>query len=114
MNQRFCSLAFGSHIHTLRNERGLTHEQLATRCKMTPTTLEALEQGGISPSLTTMRTLAHELDVTLSSMFAAIEEGAADMTARLLEVTAGRSAKEIALVTEIARTLLQELDARRT
>lgn len=114
MNQRFCSLAFGSHIHALRNERGLTHEQLATRCEMTADSLERLEQGGTSPSLSTMRALARELDVSLSSMFAAVEETAADLTRQLLELTAGRSPKEIALVTEIARTLLQELDARRT
>lgn len=114
MNHSFRSLAFGSHIRTLRCERGLTHEQLASRCEMTADSLARLEQGGTSPSLSTMRALARELDVSLSSMFAALEEAAANMTDQLLALTAGRTPKEIALVTEIARALLQELDARRT
>lgn len=114
MNHSFRSLAFGSHIRTLRCERGLTHEQLASRCEMSADSLARLEQGGISPSLSTMRALARELDVSLSSMFGALEEAATDLTKQLLELTAGRSPKEIALVTELARMLLCELDARRT
>ncbi len=55
--------AFAQVLLRLRKERGLTHEKLAERAGLHPTTLSLLEHGKRQPSLTTIFLLADGLGV---------------------------------------------------
>jgi len=56
---------FSARLHSLRTERNLTQEALASRAKLHPGYVSVLERGDKIPSLTTLEQLARGLDVDL-------------------------------------------------
>jgi XRE family transcriptional regulator, fatty acid utilization regulator len=57
------AVAFGREVRRLRHLRGLTLEQLAERCGLTPNYIGSIEGGSRDPSVSTIHALAASLDV---------------------------------------------------
>lgn len=66
--------ALGSQVRLLRRERDLSVSDLASAAIISIGMLSKIENGQISPSLTTINSLASALNVPLSSLFTAFEE----------------------------------------
>ncbi len=66
--------ALGSQIRLLRRERDLSVSDLASAAIISIGMLSKIENGQISPSLTTINSLASALNVPLSSLFTAFED----------------------------------------
>jgi transcriptional regulator with XRE-family HTH domain len=60
---------FGAHLRRLRDDQGLTQEQLAERAGLSTDTIRKLERGSFSPSFTTLRGLARGLQLSLAGLF---------------------------------------------
>ena len=62
--------AFGQQIRRLRDRRGLTQEELATRSRIHVSYLSGIERGTRNPSLRSIRRLAKALGVRVGKLFA--------------------------------------------
>jgi transcriptional regulator with XRE-family HTH domain len=69
MRDKKACLRFGRNVGRLRLARGLTVEQLAERCKLTPNLIGSVENGNRAPSLSTILALASGLGVTPGELF---------------------------------------------
>lgn len=58
----------GERLRTARQERGLTLRELAQRLRVSPSMISQIETGRASPSVSTLYTLANELDVSLDEL----------------------------------------------
>ena len=65
--------ALGRAVRQLREQRGLTQEELATHAGMTFGTVSRLESAKSAPAWATVRALIVTLDVSVSELAAAIE-----------------------------------------
>jgi transcriptional regulator with XRE-family HTH domain len=65
--------ALGRAIRQLREQRGLTQEELATHAGMTFGTVSRLESAKSAPAWATVRALLETLDVSLSDLARTIE-----------------------------------------
>jgi transcriptional regulator with XRE-family HTH domain len=61
-------LKFGREIRRLRQALGLTLEEFADRCGVSPNYIGSIENGHRDPSLTTIRALAKGLGVTTGEL----------------------------------------------
>lgn len=59
----------GQRVKTIRQELGLSQEELAFRCGMHASHIGFLERGQRNPSLDTLERLALGLDISLSELF---------------------------------------------
>lgn len=66
--------ALGDAIRQLRNERGISQEDLAHDSDITTGTLSVIERGRSNPTWTTVRSLARALDVSLAELVALAEK----------------------------------------
>jgi transcriptional regulator with XRE-family HTH domain len=66
--------ALGAQIRLLRRRQDLSVSDLATAASISLGMLSKIENGQISPSLTTVQSLAHALSVPISSLFESVEE----------------------------------------
>ncbi len=66
--------ALGLQIRDLRRERGLSVGELSSAAGISIGMVSKIENGQISPSLTTINAVANALNVPLSSLFTAFEE----------------------------------------
>jgi transcriptional regulator with XRE-family HTH domain len=66
--------ALGARIRSIRRERDLSVIDLASASNISAGMLSKIENGQISPSLSTLQSLANALTVSLSMLFAATEE----------------------------------------
>ena len=66
--------ALGAQIRLLRRRQDLSVSDLATAASISLGMLSKIENGQISPSLTTVQALAGALSVPISSLFASMEE----------------------------------------
>ncbi|MET7938292.1 helix-turn-helix transcriptional regulator [Streptomyces sp. NPDC005322] len=67
--------AFGMHLRRLREARGLTLEELATRSEMSFRGVVYIEHGRRNPSLTTLLNLARGLQAEPSALLAVFDSG---------------------------------------
>ena len=67
-------VAIGKEVRAFRKSQSLTVAELASNCDLGVGTLSKIENGNISPSLTTLQTLAHALQVPITSFFRGFEE----------------------------------------
>src|SRR5258706_8635178 len=66
--------ALGAKIRAIRRERDLSVLDLSTASNISAGMLSKIENGQISPSLSTLQSIASALNVPLSLLFAASEE----------------------------------------
>ncbi len=62
---------FGEKLKALRNERGLTQEQLAARLYVSRTAVSKWETGGGSPNLDSLQAVARLFDVSVDDLLSA-------------------------------------------
>lgn len=67
--------SIGRQVRAFRKELGLTNMELARAAKLSPGMLSKIENGQISPSLASLRALAHALNVPLTALFRGYEQG---------------------------------------
>ena len=60
---RAASIAFGQRMRELRQERGMSQDDLAHACDIHPTAIGRIERGAREPRLTTILRLARGLGV---------------------------------------------------
>ena len=63
---------FGKRIRTLRQNRGLTSEQLAKGCRVTTVKISKIEDGQVNIALSTMIHLSKRLGARLDRLFRGI------------------------------------------
>ena len=61
--------AFGQHVRRLRNQRGVTQEEVAHRAGVHVTYLSGIERGLRNPSLKNLRAIALAMDVPMARLF---------------------------------------------
>lgn len=66
--------AIGLRVRQHRKEAGLTVSELATSAEISPGMLSKIENGQISPSLNTLQTLAHALNIPIALLFTNYEQ----------------------------------------
>ena len=66
--------AFGDVLRKTRTQAGLSQEQLALDCGLDRTFISLLERGLRQPTLTTLFSLAHSLEIKPSKLIASVEE----------------------------------------
>jgi transcriptional regulator with XRE-family HTH domain len=67
-------VSIGRRVRLLRQRLQLTATELAAEAGLSPGMLSKIENGGTSPSLSTLRALARALNVPMTSFFADFEE----------------------------------------
>ena len=67
-------VSIGRRVRQLRQRLQLTATDLAAQAGLSPGMLSKIENGGTSPSLSTLRSLAEALNVPMTSFFADFEE----------------------------------------
>lgn len=72
--QRTLERALGNQVRTIRRLQDLSVADLASAAGISPGMMSKIENGAISPSLSTLQALAGALNVSLSSLFASFEE----------------------------------------
>jgi transcriptional regulator with XRE-family HTH domain len=66
--------ALGKAIRQLRDERGISQEDLAHDSDVTTGTLSVIERGRSNPTWSTVRSIARALDVSLADLAALAEK----------------------------------------
>jgi transcriptional regulator with XRE-family HTH domain len=61
-------LAFGTHLRTLRKQRGLSQQALADEAEISWPTVQRVEAGAQSPTLEVLDALAQALGLSLSEL----------------------------------------------
>ncbi|EIZ79209.1 transcriptional regulator [Novosphingobium sp. Rr 2-17] len=72
--ERSLERALGNQVRVLRRQHDLSVADLAAAAGISNGMLSKIENGGISPSLSTLQSIAAVLQVPLSSLFASFEE----------------------------------------
>lgn len=72
--ERTLERALGLHVRALRRQHDLSVADLAAAAGISNGMLSKIENGGISPSLSTLQAIAAALQVPISSLFASFEE----------------------------------------
>ncbi|WP_166418304.1 helix-turn-helix domain-containing protein [Cochlodiniinecator piscidefendens] len=72
--EKVLEVAIGKEVRAFRRQKGLTVAELAQITGLSIGMLSKIENGNISPSLTTLQTLANALSVPLTSFFRRFEE----------------------------------------
>jgi transcriptional regulator with XRE-family HTH domain len=73
-DERSIEAAIGAQVRHLRNQVGINASELAAEAGLSASALSKIENGQISPSLSTLRALARALNVPISTLFSAFEE----------------------------------------
>lgn len=66
-------VALGQRVAEVRAERGMSKEELARRCELSPAYIWRIEDGRQNVQLRTLLRLAHGLDATLAELTAGLE-----------------------------------------
>jgi transcriptional regulator with XRE-family HTH domain len=84
--------AFAKQIRALRQRRGLSQQEFATRCGISVSFASLLERGGRSPSYETLVHIAQALRIPLADLFGRLHGGNGEEPAyeRLVEFARGR------------------------
>jgi len=66
--------AFGQYVRRIRNDMGLSQDELAFRCGLTTPMVSYIEKGERNSSFETLEKLAHGLGITMSKLLAFDED----------------------------------------
>ena len=69
------SIAFGAHLRSLRQNLGLSQEEVAHRAGVHVTYLSGIERGNRNPSLRNIKKIAMALGVQVGDLFSFEEQG---------------------------------------
>ena len=72
--ENILEVAIGREVRTFRNLAGMTVAELSRRTGLSIGMLSKIENGNTSPSLTTLQTLSHALNVPVTSFFRRFED----------------------------------------
>lgn len=95
---------------------GSRRKVLAERTGLSADTIRRLEHGAFSPSLITLRKLAHGFGLSVTQLFQGFEiddEGDGDETSKLVALVRGRGPQTISQIRELTRVFLRALDEHR-
>jgi len=59
----------GKQIQKLREQKGISQQDLAAKCNFEKSNMSRLEAGRVNPTLSTLEKVANALDVTLVELF---------------------------------------------
>jgi transcriptional regulator with XRE-family HTH domain len=85
MPRRLKQQAVGAWVRRRRTEQGLSLRTLAKRTDFSPSFISQVENGMVSPSISSMERIALALGATLGEFFAAASEGEAALIVRSTE-----------------------------
>ena len=68
------AVAFAANLKRIRIKRDLSQQELAFACEIDRTYVSLMERGLANPSLLTIATICHVLEITLSELLAGITE----------------------------------------
>ena len=88
----------GKHVRRLRTENGISLRGLASQTGFSPSFMSQVENGQVSPSISSMERIAEALGVTLGEFFAAAAEGEGGLIVRAVDrqgLTSAWSSAEI-------------------
>lgn len=104
---------FSARLHSLRAERNISQEALASRARLDPSFVSALERGIKTPSLTTLDQLARGLQVDIAVLVDFPEESktrasdrAAEEVALLCRLLKGKDAMMIRKIRKAVEQLV--------
>jgi len=72
--KRSLERALGNQVRSIRRQQDLSIADLANAAGLSSGMMSKIENGAISPSLSTLQALANALNVTISSLFSSFEE----------------------------------------
>ena len=67
-NKEELQLSIGKRIRELREQKGLTQQQVADACDFEKSNMSRLEAGGTNPTLYTLKKIADFLELTLNDL----------------------------------------------
>lgn len=105
MPTRLKQQAVGEQVRLLRTQRGLSLRSLATQTGFSPSFISQLENGQVSPSISSMERIAATLGVSLVDFFAAASKADGGLVVRSgdrLALTSGWSKAAIEAVSPLA------------
>jgi len=104
--------ALSAQARSLRQDQGLTQEEVAERSGLSVDYVEKIERGTTSPTVETVRQLAQGLGVRISTLFDLYEEDLSpeDSQTALVELTRylrSKSVKDVRFAYSIIRQILE-------
>ena len=103
---------FSARLHNLRMERNISQEALASRARLDPSFVSALERGVKTPSLSTLEQLARGLNVDIAVLVdfpeskGKSDDRAKEEVALLIRLLKGRDAATIRKIRKAVEQLL--------
>jgi quercetin dioxygenase-like cupin family protein len=112
MPTRLKQQAVGEQVRLLRTRRGLSLRGLAAQTGFSPSFISQLENGQVSPSISSMEKIASTLGVSLVDFFAAASEADGGLVVRSSErhaITSGWSKAAVEAVSPLAAPVRLEV-----
>lgn len=100
--------ALGEHVRVLRTDRRLSQLELADRSGVSVDTVRRIERGDLSPSLSTLSRVAAGLELTLTTLFGALESGERMLAAEVCDHLQLRSDDDVRRAIAVLRSLFDE------
>ena len=97
---------FGRYIRQLREDRGLTQSELATRAGLAVDSVRRIERGQLSPSLRSLPKLAAGMEVSLHSLFGGYEAPGSFLADRICDLLAQRPDEDVVSAHRVIVALL--------
>ena len=69
MTKKTLQINVGKHIQKLREQKGISQQDLAAKCNFEKSNMSRLEAGRVNPTLSTLEKVANALDITLTELF---------------------------------------------
>ena len=98
---------FGRYIRELREDRGLTQSELATRAGLAVDSVRRVERGQLSPSLKSLAKLAAGMEISLHSLFGGYEVPGSFLADRICDLLAQRPAEDVVSAHRVIVALLE-------
>jgi len=97
---------FGRYIRQLREERGLTQSELATRAGLAVDSVRRTERGQLSPSLRSLAKIAEGMEISLHSLFGGYESPGSFLADRICDLLANRRPEDVLSARRVIVALL--------
>jgi len=102
-------VVLGQQVRRLRLDRDMTQDVLAVRGGLSADTIRRLENGALSPSIITLKKVAHGLDLRMSTLLAAIEDDEANEALEFHDFLARQDPEHRRVAIRVVHNLMTEL-----